>query len=91
MINEIKKIKTVDDFNGLACEIFEGFILSFSKENGLIRDIEESDIVEDTWEFVYTERGMKLVKRMRSRLVKVGQKYFPDEYIEVESFFYQEM
>lgn len=92
MINANKNIKHVYDFNDYASEIFENYLLSFTKENGLIRDIEEYDCVEENWSYVYTDRGMLLAERMRRRLFKVGEHNFPDAYeIEIESLAYQEM
>jgi len=90
MINENKKIKDVDDFNCYAVEMWEGFLETFTKENGLVRDITEDDYAEETWSYIYTDRGDRLANRMRDRLIKVGQKHFPNEDIEIESHYYQE-
>ena len=92
MISESKQINDVDDFNGYASDLWETFLRSFTKENKLIREVDEDDTVEEHWQFVYTDRGMVLADRMRKRLYKVGEKHFPNDEIEIDAgSYYQEL
>lgn len=91
MIKESRKIENVDDFNDYASEMWTAFLETFTVENGLIRPITENDdFVDPEWEFIYTNRGMKLAEDMKGRLVDVGNKHFQDEDIQIESTYYQE-
>jgi len=92
MINQDKQINDADDYVGYAIDIWEAFLQSFTKETGLIRDIEEDDTVDESWTFVYSDRGQRLALRMRDRLTKLGEKLFPESEfeIEIESHLYRE-
>lgn len=89
-INPNKNIKDADDYIGYANEIFEKFLLGFNVGNGLLKYINEGDLAEPEWTFIYTTRGSKLADRMRSRLTKLGYKLFPNDDIEIESYLYNE-
>ncbi len=91
MIKENKNIETAADFEEYAVGMLEAFLETFSIENKLLRAIEEDDVVEDNWTYMYTDRGTKLVKRMVSRLTKLGMKYFPNEDIDLTTPYYQEI
>jgi len=84
-------IENAEDFGWVASEIFERFLQGFSQENGLLRPIAEDDVADESWDFVYTDRGARLAERMRKRLSKIGEAHFPDEDIYIESSLYQEI
>jgi hypothetical protein len=88
--NSKKQIADVDDFNEYASQIFEEYLKTFTKENGLIKDVTEDDYVDDECQFLYTQKGMRLVDRMKDRLVKVGNHHYPNEDIEIETYMYRE-
>jgi hypothetical protein len=84
--NPKKQINDVGDFNDYCVEIWEAFLNTFTKENGLIRDVNENDNMEDA-EFMYTGKGARLASKMRERLFYIGEVHFPKDYdwIEIES------
>jgi len=88
--NSKKNIENVEDFNECASQIFEEYLKTFTKENGLIRDVTENDYVDDDCKLLYTQRGMRLIDRMKDRLVKIGDYHFPNEDIEIETYMYRE-
>lgn len=86
-----RNIDDVDDYIGEANVIFESFLETFTKENGLIRDTNEDDYVDhEKCDFVYTTRGMRLAEKMKDKLIEVGELHYPGEDIEIESYLYQE-
>ena len=90
MINSDKDIQDVDDFNEYATGMLESFLETFTHDKKLLRDIEEDDNVEESWVYVYTDKGSRLVERMISRLTRVGEKYFPNDEIDLHTPYYQE-
>jgi hypothetical protein len=89
--NHKKGIKCADGFNDYATEIFEKFLEGFTKENKLIRDVEEDDMADEEIVFMYTNKGMKLADRMKGKLLKVGSKYFPDDDIDIITNMFQDI
>ena len=88
--NSNKGINEDEDFNDYAEDVFEGFLSTFTVDNGLIRIATENDEVGDEIEFLYTTKGARLAERMQDRLINLGCRYFPDGNIRVESHLYQE-
>lgn len=89
--NSNKNIEDVDDYIGWANDIFEGFLSTFTKENGLVRDVTEDDSIDhEKFNFIYTAKGTRLADKMKCLLIKVGEKHFPNEDIEIESYLFQE-
>lgn len=88
--NSNKEINDIDDFNEYASELWESFLTSFTKENKLIRDVDEDDMVDEGIDFIYTTRGTRLADRMRDRLATIGEAHFPNDWIEIESNYYIE-
>lgn len=83
-------IKDVDDYIAVATDLFENFLLTFTKENGLIRDITEDDIVDaDECVYLYTDKGNRLAKKMRDMLVRIGDAHFCED-IEIGTYLYRE-
>lgn len=86
------EIKDENDFNDVAQEILTEFLETFTKEDGLIRDVEEGDGADEGITFMYTSKGDRLATEMIRRLYKVGSAHFPDSlYIDVSSYMYQEI
>ena len=83
-------IESLQDFEEVASEIFGDFLEGMSQEKGHLRSVKEGDIVDESWVFVYTDKGTKLAERMKKRLLKVGQSHFPDEDITIEHSLYQD-
>lgn len=89
--NPKKNIEDSDDYIGWANDIFDSFLQSFTKEDGLLRDANEDDLVDhEICDFVYTHEGMRLAEKMKLLLIQVGEDHFPNEYIEIESSYYVE-
>lgn len=89
--NPKKNIEDADDYIGWANDIFDTFLQTFNKENGLIRDPTEDDWVDhEICDFVYTNKGMRLAEKMNRLLIDVGENHFPNDDIEIESSFYIE-
>jgi len=84
------KTGTADEVRERMNEIYESFLESCSFENGLIRNVEEGDCVDESFHFMYTQRGMRLVEALQRRLHKIWNKCFPDEELELSSHLYQE-
>lgn len=90
-------ITDVEDFNLVASDIFEGFLKTFTQENGLLRPVTEDDdhdSSEDGIQWVYTKRGIELAERMKSRLHAIGEAHYPhdDMYVNIDAgSYYQEM
>ena len=80
-----KGIKDIDDYNDYASYIFEDYLEGFTKENGLIRDVREDDILEDYERitFVYTMKGMRLAEKMRDKLWDIGLAHFPEDEFDI--------
>ena len=91
--NPKKGINDVDDYTDYANEMFEAYLETFTKEDGLIRDLQEGDILsdgeyEDT-EFVYTRKGDRLAEKMQRKLYEIGEAHFPDKFIEIKTNLYR--
>lgn len=72
--NESKDIKDECDFSEYASAMLDNFLESFTIENGLIKMINEDDEgVDESWTFLYTDKGMKLKERYESRLANVAE------------------
>lgn len=85
------EIKSVSDFNEVACEIIEEFIEDFTERKGLTREPNEDDFIDfghTDIGWMYTQKGMKLYDRACERLAKVGRKLFPfeEQNIEVKAY-----
>lgn len=88
--NKYKQIETADDYQEYAIFMFEEFLETFTRENGLIRDVREDDNVSESTVFLYTTRGNKLADRMKTRLERVGEEHFPEDDIEISTYLYIE-
>ncbi len=92
-----KGIEDADDYVSYATDIFECFFQTFSKENGLIREIHEDDIISNEknegTEFMYTAKGTRLAEHMRDKLINIEVVHFPnDEWdIIIDSYLYIEL
>ena len=85
-----KNIADVDEFNDYCSQMFDEFLQGFNIENGLIIDaINNVDVSED-WDFIYSRRGQYLAEKMIERLKTIGERYYPDEEIEIWSPLYEE-
>lgn len=89
-LNPNKNIDDAEDYECYANEIFERFLNGFNVGNGLLKHINEGDLAEPEWTFLYTTRGSRLADRMRSRLTRLGNKLFPDDDVEIESYLYND-
>lgn len=83
-------IESFQDFEEVASEIYGSFLEGMSQEKGHLRPVEEGDVADESWTFIYTDKGMMLAERMKKRLLKVGEAHFPDEDITIEHSLYQE-
>ncbi len=83
--NANKNIADCDDYNEYASELFQEFLQTFTIESGLIRKMTENDYGDEDWEYIYTNKGMILAKRMKDRIIKVGEAHFPCDYIEIDA------
>ncbi len=82
-------MKTSVDFEYVADDVLTEWLEGFTVEKGLIRVPTDNDIEEFGGEcivgFVYTNKGMNLYERACKRLKKLGEKYFPEDEIEIKS------
>lgn len=86
-----KGIGDASDFEDYSNQIFEEYLEGFSKENGLLRDLEEDDpFSEDECAFMYTDRGQRLALKMKGLLERVGAAHFPGEDIYISSSLFME-
>lgn len=87
----IKGIDDVEEFNDIASQIFTEYLKMFTEKEGLIREANENDWVdEDEISFLYTYKGQQLAQSFLNRLYTYGSKYFYDVDIEIESSLFQE-
>jgi len=90
--NTKKKIEDVGDFEEYCIEILESYLDTFTKDAGLIRDVEEDDLTyEDEISFIYTLEGERLAKKMIGLLHKIGEAHYPSEDIEISTSKFQEI
>lgn len=85
-----RNIIDADDYIDYANDIWESYLETFTKDNGLIRDITEDDCISEDWSFLYTNRGQYLAEKMRDKLIEVGQAHFPDDDIDLFTSYYLE-
>ena len=81
----------VDDFNCIATDIFDEFLMSLQDDLRFVRPVTDNDETEEGIDFLYTKRGTYLAEKRRERLSKVGCKYVDGDEIEIESHLYQEV
>lgn len=80
-----QKFNDAYDFESYCDDVLTDFIDTFTFDNGLIRNVDEDDDVDDNvLSFVFTQKGTKLIDRFKNRLQKIGDKLFPNEEIEVK-------
>ena len=89
--NPAKKIENSEDYLIYAIEIFESFLQTFSFQNRLLRNVEEGDFVDDGISFIYTSKGERLAEKMQRLLIKLGEKHFPNEEMDISSHYYQQL
>jgi hypothetical protein len=93
MIKQDKNIIDTDDFNCYASDMFDDYLSRFSVENGLKRYVNTGDVVDENWEFIYTNKGVRLAEKYIRLLNIVFDNHFPEaEWFEFEiySHLYQE-
>lgn len=90
--NPKKKIEDADDYIMYATDTFDAFLMTFTHDNGLLRDVTEDDYVDENEDVLYTDRAMRLAEKMKKLLVRIGEAHFPnsDVEIEIESDYYRE-
>lgn len=90
MIKENRNINTADDYNEWATEMLHCMIERVQELPWSTRRPNEDDPVDDDFSFMWTRRAIRLIEDYKSRLYRVGDKYFPNE-IEIEdSILYQD-
>jgi hypothetical protein len=88
--NPKKNIEDVDDYINWADELFEEYLSKFTREDGLIRDVNEDDWVDhEECAFLYTAKGLRLADKMKRLLTQVGENHFPEEDIEIETYLFK--
>jgi hypothetical protein len=88
--NPKKQINDVDDYIEYANCMWEIYLDTFTRENGLIRDVREDDYFDEHIAFCYTNKGIRLAEKMRTKLIKIGEDHYPNEDICIENYLYQE-
>lgn len=74
------------DYSNVCSDMIIEYTETFTKENGLIRDITDHDREEldtDLVSFIYTDRGMDLIDRYHKRMVNLGEKHFCESEIDI--------
>lgn len=90
IISKKRKIENEKSFNDEASDVFHRFLESLTEKDGFKRPVREDDLADEGWEFIYTEKGMRIIERMKYRLRKVGMAHFPNIDIQLDSYLYQE-
>jgi hypothetical protein len=88
------EIKDGQSYSDVASDMFDEFLETFTKENGLIRSINDNDREEFDCEnisFIYTLKGHKLAERYLDRLGALGCKYFDPMDINIFSHRFQDV
>ena len=91
--NVNKGIEDADDFSEVASEQLSCFLEELIKDPSMIREIDENDdFVPDGCTFLYTPKAVKIIEDYRSRLHRIGETHFPDNYedININSYLYIE-
>lgn len=83
---------TPDQLEELLNDVFEGFISDIQDDPRFVIPVGEYDgPVDESWQYVYTARGMRLIENMQRRLGKIFDRHFPDKECTIESYLYQEL
>lgn len=87
------KYNDIQEFEEMANEVFHEFLESMQGDNRFLKPDTEGYYNISTDKdvaFVYTLRGQRLAERMLKRLYKLGNRIFPDEYLNIESYLFQD-
>lgn len=82
-----------DAFQEKTSEILEGFLESMQNDPRFTGPVQEGDFAEEHWTFVYTDRAMRLIERLRSRISRLCVRKFGESGgfdLDLESHLYQE-
>lgn len=92
LLREIRNCKDISELNDILSDFFHDYLDSFSKEDGMIRDVSEDDADCEGFEFIYTDKGADLAYKMHSRLNSIAEYYFPNDtlHIDIYSHLFQE-
>lgn len=91
MFNPKKEINDETDYELYAIDMFSEFLESFTEEEGLIREPQEDDgFDEGDVGYVYTDKGQVLAEKMLRRLTEIGNKYFPNNTISIQTSAFRE-
>ncbi len=75
------EIKGPSDLELICCDMFDEFLVTFTEEQGLIREVRDEEkywAEEEGFDFLYTKTGKRLAETMKRRLIKVCEKAFPE-------------
>jgi hypothetical protein len=83
------EIKEPSDFELIADDILTDYIDSFHDIEGLTKLPTQDDIEEfgedNVPVFMFSDKGINLYNRAVDRLIKLGEKIFPDEELDIKS------
>lgn len=88
--NAKKQISDADSYSEYCCELMDCWLENMSKDKRYTRGVTEYDCVDDNIVFMYTDRGSNMVDRALRRLDRLGNKYYEDGNIYINSMYYQE-
>jgi hypothetical protein len=81
-----KQITDYHSFNEYTCEMLEVFLESMQGKREFLRLVDkDNDDVPEEWEFMYTNRAMRLINRFKERVMKVGFARYDEDDVEEPS------
>lgn len=95
MKNRIE-IENAFDFEGWASDLLSAMTESIQDDQRYCLPIDEQteydpDELDDTWSYIFTRRGQKLVEHWTDRFHRIGKRLFPNvSEFEIENWYYQE-
>jgi hypothetical protein len=74
----------IELFDEKANGIYGAFLESLQGDPKFVRPVEEDDMADEDWAFVYTDRAMRLIDRLHSRMMKIAEKKFGADAIDID-------
>lgn len=99
-INDIKEVDTpfkakkrvydAESFSEYCSDLLDCWLGGMEKDRRYTRPVNEDDCVDESFGFMYTLKGQRMVDRAIRRLAIVGEKHYNELEIEIKSSLYQE-
>lgn len=82
-MKEEREIKDIVDFEDYGTNMLDEFAETLIGDPRYTRDVEEGDGDQDEFTYMYTDKGWAMMKRFEKRIIKVGERMFPGESIDM--------